>query len=110
MEDEKSIFSIFYRFQTLLQKAQNGSTAVDDFVADAEKNSKTWLYHLQTLGSCRETSKLSVNIFWTSSGYFLLQKIDFCKKIAQKGKYTEIPPPCLVDCAILGPPRFCGPK
>ena len=34
---KKSIFSIFYRFQTLLQKAQNGSTAVDDFVRMPKK-------------------------------------------------------------------------
>ena len=92
---KKSIFLIFYRFQTLLQKAQNGSIAVDDFVADAEKISKTWLYDLQTFDLVEEysVSKLSVDIFWTSSGCLLLQKMDFCKKNRQKkGKYRNTSP------------------
>ena len=90
---KKSIFSIFYRFQTLLRKAQNGGTAVDDFVADAEKISKTWLYHLQTLGSCRRTS--TVSYLWIFFGRVadicFFRKWIFAKKSLKKGSTQKYP-------------------
>ena len=85
---KKSIFSIFYRYLALLKRAQNGRSASDDVVASGEKNLKTWFYHLHTLGSCRGTSQLSVNIIWASRGCLKLQKLDFFKKIFPKWQFT----------------------
>ena len=90
---KKSIFSNFFRFQDLLKRAKNGRSASDDLVANGEKITKTWFYHLQTLGSCRGSSQLSANIFWRSRGCLKLLKLNFFKKKFKKVADTEIPPP-----------------
>ena len=94
---KKRFFSNFDQFSSISNASQNGpfwAIGVWQLFANDEKILKMSFYHLQTLGSCRGTSQLSVNIFWTSNGCLNPQKLDFSKKIC-KHRNT----PCLVGCA-----------
>ena len=88
---KKSIFLIFFQFSSTsraLQKGSFWSIGVWKLFSFDEKNLKMSFYHLQSLGSCRLASQLSANIIWASSGCLKLQKLDFSKKIVQKGVST----------------------
>ena len=108
--EKKRFFSNFDQFSLISNTPQKGSfwgIGVRRFFANATKNLKISFYHLQTLGSCRGTSQLSVNIFWTSGGCLKLQKLDHSKKIAKKNCSTKYPPLLTKLCDILKLP-FAG--
>ena len=73
----KNRFSpIFFDFKVCSKGQKIGRSASDDLVANDEKITKTWFYHLQTLDSCRGSSQQSANIFWRSRGCLKLLKVD----------------------------------
>ena len=98
---KKSFFSIFYRFQTLLQKTKNDQQRRTALLRMLKKLRKRGSITFRLSNLVEEHLSYLWIYFGRLADVCYFRKWIFVKKSPKKGSIQKYRPPCLVDCAIL---------
>ena len=98
--DDRAIFSIFYRFQTLLQKAQNDQQRRTALLRMPKKFRKRVSITFRLSNLVEEHLSYLWIYFGRLADVCYFRKWIFAKKSPKKVGIQKYHPPCLVDCAI----------